>query len=168
VRGRRLAALGVASALAALLAGSGCGERGEPVAPPPGGEPVPAATPAGDCARRDPLRQAYFGDLHVHTARSMDAFTGETRTTPDEAYRFAKGEEVDRPPLDEEGRGARRVRLERPLDFAAVTDHAEYFGELERWRRRSATRGARPRATSRPSSPTSGRSRRSSPRSTAT
>ena len=106
-----------------MLAGSGCG------APDPPAPPAPAAAPV--CARRDPLRQVFFGDLHVHTARSMDAFTGETRTTPDEAYRFARGEEVGLPPLDADGRGTRRVRLERPLDFAAVTDHAEYFGELD-------------------------------------
>ncbi len=127
----RLAALGAALALVALLAGSGCGEQGEPAAAVPAGKLAPAPTPPVPCARRDPLRQVYFGDLHVHTARSMDAFTGETRTTPDEAYRFAKGGQIGLPPLDEEGRGTRLVRLERPLDFAAVTDHAEYFGEVE-------------------------------------
>ena len=75
------------------------------------------------CAEVDPNRSAFFGDLHVHTNRSFDAWTRGTRTTVDDAYRFARGEEI---PLA----GGRRARLERPLDFAAVTDHAEWLGEV--------------------------------------
>jgi len=75
------------------------------------------------CLDHDPLRNAYFGELHVHTSYSMDAFAFDTRTTPDDAYRFARGE-----PLElTDGRVA---RLERPLDFTAVTDHASGMGEL--------------------------------------
>ncbi len=51
------------------------------------------------------------------------------RTTPPDAYRFARGEAIQLPPLDEHGVGTTEVRLDRPLDFAAVTDHAEYLGE---------------------------------------
>lgn len=46
------------------------------------------------------------------------------RITPDGAYRYAFGEEVQLPPG-----GSRTVRIDRPLDFAAVTDHAEFLGE---------------------------------------
>jgi hypothetical protein len=50
--------------------------------------------------------------------------------TLDEAYAFARGEEVKLPPLDEFGEGTRSTRLERALDFVAITDHAENFGEV--------------------------------------
>jgi hypothetical protein len=100
----------------------------------------PGADPAQDpvsyselreaCADRDPLRRAYFGDLHVHTAFSFDAWTYDVRTTPAHAYRFARGETIHLPPLDANGDGTTAVRLDRPLDFAAVTDHAEYLGEV--------------------------------------
>jgi hypothetical protein len=72
----------------------------------------------------NPLRNAYFGDLHVHTRYSFDAFIFAVRATPDDAYRFAKGEAI-------EHAGGYQVRLASgPLDFLAVTDHAEYLGAL--------------------------------------
>lgn len=83
------------------------------------------------CADYNPLRNVYFGDLHVHTTFSFDANSYQVRTTPEEAYRFARGEPILLPPLDAEGRGTREIRLERPLDFVAVTDHAELLGEVE-------------------------------------
>jgi hypothetical protein len=95
----------------------------------PTGRAVPASDRPAACADRDPLRRSFFGDLHVHTARSFDAWVLDTRATPDDAYRFARGEPIGAPPLDAGGRGSRTLRLERPLDFAAVTDHAEWFGE---------------------------------------
>lgn len=74
--------------------------------------------------RQDPPpnseRNAYFGDLHLHTGYSTDAFLLMTRTTPDDSYRFAKGEEVEY--------FGKHVRRKAPLDFLAVTDHAEYLG----------------------------------------
>ncbi len=81
------------------------------------------------CAHRDPLRQAFFGDLHVHTGRSFDAWIRDLRTTPDDAYRFASGDPIGVTPLDAEGRSQRSIQLERPLDFAAVTDHSEWLAE---------------------------------------
>ena len=81
------------------------------------------------CADRDPLRRAFFGDLHVHTALSFDVWTYDVRTTPSDAYRFARGETIHLPPLDGDGKPTRPVTLSRPLDFAAVTDHVEYLGE---------------------------------------
>jgi hypothetical protein len=65
-------------------------------------------------------RQAYFGDLHLHTGNSFDAASAMTRTTPDEAYRFAKGEVIQY--------FGRDIQRKAPLDFLAVTDHSEYLG----------------------------------------
>jgi len=78
------------------------------------------------CADREPLRRPYFGDLHVHSQFSFDARIFGVSASPADAYRFAKGEEVA---LASDG-APRRGRLSRPLDFAAVTDHAEYFAEM--------------------------------------
>jgi len=82
------------------------------------------------CADAEPLRRPLFGDLHVHTRFSLDASTQGTRNGPREAYRFARGEPLGIQPYDAEGRAMRHYQLARPLDFAAVTDHAELFGEL--------------------------------------
>jgi hypothetical protein len=97
------------------------------------GCPLPTPTPIPDepCEQRNPLRNVYFGDLHVHTTYSFDAHFWYTHTTPADAYRFARGEPLALPPLDAHGNGTRMARLVRPLDFAAVTDHSEYLGEVE-------------------------------------
>jgi len=79
------------------------------------------------CAQRFPQKKAFFGDLHIHTAVSADAFPDGTRTFPDDVYRFAKGQAID-VPKGSDGR-RRTLQLRRPLDFAAVTDHAETYGE---------------------------------------
>lgn len=67
------------------------------------------------------LRNAYFGDLHVHTTYSFDAFCFGTLATPYDAYRYAKGEAIKHP-------GGFDVQLREPLDFYAVTDHAMFLG----------------------------------------
>jgi len=82
------------------------------------------------CEHYTALRQPFFGDLHVHTALSLDAATQNTRNRPADAYRFARGEEVGLQPYDRDGRPLRSAKLARPLDFAAVTDHAEFLGEV--------------------------------------
>ncbi len=82
------------------------------------------------CRDHEPLRRPFFGDLHVHTRYSHDAQTQGTRNGPRDAYRFARGESLGIQPYDEAGEAMRTIRLSRPLDFAAVTDHAELFGEL--------------------------------------
>ena len=81
------------------------------------------------CRHRDALRQPFFGDTHVHTALSFDAVGQGTRNRPRDAYRFARGDAVGVQPYDSEGKPLRTIRLRRPLDFAAVTDHAELLGE---------------------------------------
>lgn len=83
------------------------------------------------CSDFNKERNAYFGDTHVHTSYSFDAFTQDVRTTPDDAYGFAQGGEVLLPPLDENGVGTVSVKLDRGLDFVAVTDHSEFFGEIQ-------------------------------------
>ncbi|MEP5568165.1 MAG: DUF3604 domain-containing protein [Halioglobus sp.] len=70
----------------------------------------------------NPERNLYYGETHMHTAYSLDAFIGGTHQTPDDAYRAAKGEAVVVNGLPHQ--------IRRPLDFAAVTDHAEYIGEM--------------------------------------
>ncbi len=81
------------------------------------------------CNSYDPWRRPFFGDLHVHTAFSQDASSQGTRNTPYDAYRFARGETLGLQPYDDSGRPLRSLKLSRPLDFAAVTDHAEMLGE---------------------------------------
>jgi hypothetical protein len=76
------------------------------------------------CTNRNPWRNAYFGDLHVHTGLSLDAYQQNVRTRPDDAYAFARGREIQF--------HATTARIDRPLDFAAVTEHAEFLGELGR------------------------------------
>ena len=94
--------------------------------------PLLAALPAlaQPCGEPLPQRQAFFGDTHVHTSYSQDANwrMGNSRSTPDDAYRFARGEHLALPPFDEAGHSVRHAQLERPLDFAVVTDHAEDIG----------------------------------------
>ena len=70
-------------------------------------------------------RQAFFGELHVHTMNSPDAFMLNVRTTPDDAYRFAQGEAI--PHIS-----GVTIQLRAPLDFVAITDHSEYMGILPR------------------------------------
>ena len=85
---------------------------------------------AEPCADAQPNRRAYFGDTHIHTSWSLDASTRMgTRTTPDDAYRFAyaRSGALALQPYDAQGKPLRSLRPSRPLDFAAVTDHAESF-----------------------------------------
>jgi len=100
--------------------------------PPDVVEPAPdAGSPAHACDAFEPLRTLHWGDLHVHTAYSFDAWLHDVRVDPDAAYRFAQGEPVALPPLDARGNPTQIVQLDRPLDFAAVTDHSEFLGEVE-------------------------------------
>jgi hypothetical protein len=68
------------------------------------------------------LRNAYFGDTHLHTGLSFDAYILRTNTRPNDSYAYAKGQPVNYLGKTEQ----RKV----PLDFLAVTDHAEYLGAL--------------------------------------
>lgn len=80
-----------------------------------------AASERAPCADQRPQRQPLFGGLHVHTGYSTDAYAFDTRVTPAEAYRYARGGSVLLPPLNADGVGTRVLRNERPLDFMALT-----------------------------------------------
>ena len=69
----------------------------------------------------NPQRNAYFGDLHVHTTYSFDAYSFGTLATPYDAYRFALGEAIKHP-------AGFDMQLNEPLDFYGVTDHAMFMG----------------------------------------
>lgn len=77
------------------------------------------------CLDYKPSKNIFWGDLHVHTAHSLDASLQGIVTDHQEAYDFAKGLSVA---LGEE---KLPVQLSRPLDFVAITDHAEFLGETE-------------------------------------
>lgn len=66
-------------------------------------------------------KNVYFGDTHLHTSYSTDAGLFANTIGPDEAYRFAKGQEVT-------SSTGIKTRLLRPLDFLVVSDHAENLG----------------------------------------
>jgi hypothetical protein len=81
------------------------------------------ALPASERSRPlpNPDRNAYFGDLHVHTTLSFDASAFGTTASPADAYRYAQGEAIKHP-------GGLEVQLAQPLDFYAVTDHGVLLG----------------------------------------
>jgi hypothetical protein len=80
------------------------------------------AVAGADAQQANPLRNVYFGDLHVHSGDSFDSASVGITMQPEEAYRFARGEAVDYM--------GRTVRRRATLDFLAVTDHSEYMGVL--------------------------------------
>ena len=79
-----------------------------------------AASAAGEAERR-----AFFGETHVHTSWSLDAFAiGNTLTTPADAYKYFQGEPIKHPLGFD-------VKIDTPLDWAGVTDHSEYAGVVQ-------------------------------------
>lgn len=72
-------------------------------------------------------KSVYWGDTHLHTRNSADAYSlGNMNLTPADAFRFAQGQELI-------AHNGMRVQLRRPLDFLVVSDHAEYLGGYYRF-----------------------------------
>lgn len=116
---RRRAMGGIALCLSILLGASACGGSGPTEAPTAATSEV---NPASNVAS-NPDRNAYFGDLHVHTELSFDAYLFGTRRTPNDAYEFAKGSAI-------EHASGFSMQMKKPLDFLGVTDHGFYMGMM--------------------------------------
>ncbi len=81
----------------------------------------PAAAPA-PAPQPNPERNAYFGETHLHTSWSVDAWVmGNRITGPADAYKYAQGETIKHPMGFD-------IKIDTPLDFMGVTDHSEYVG----------------------------------------
>ena len=92
--------------------------------PVPPAESLEGAFPAqkhySPWAGRNFPTQVFWGDTHLHTGMSMDAGAFGARLSPDDAYRFARGEELT-------SSTGLQVKLSRPLDFIVISDHAEMY-----------------------------------------
>jgi hypothetical protein len=80
--------------------------------------------PGRDSGQPNPLKNVYFGEQHLHTVNSPDAFAFGTRNTPDDAYRFCKGEAIKKSTTGE------MIQKATPYDWCAITDHSEYLGMM--------------------------------------
>jgi hypothetical protein len=107
--------------LAAVLLGA-CSKFDDPSLQP-AFDPALAVAPQPKAAVEfDANRNLFFGDLHIHTSLSTDAYVFGVRSLPEDVYTFARGGTI------EHGAGY-PIRIARQLDFVAVTDHAEYMGQ---------------------------------------
>jgi hypothetical protein len=116
-----------AAAAALLVLGvlvGGCSRETPAPATPATGAAADATASAAEPKRPDPNpdRNAYFGDVHVHTGWSFDALTNGSRTTPADAYAWAQGREITN-----SGFGG-KIQIQTPLDFYMVAEHAEFMG----------------------------------------
>ncbi len=114
-------------ALAVLAAIAGCSRSEEqktaaPAVDAVASSPAPTVEQLEAAVAENPLKDAYFGETHVHTSFSLDAYIGGARITPDEAYRFGQGGDVVV--------NGQKHNIGRPLDWVAVSDHAEFIGEM--------------------------------------
>ena len=79
---------------------------------------------AADRPAPNPMRNAYFGAVHIHTGYSFDALTNGTITTPSNAYEWAQGKPIPASKFEPD----KMMKIVTPLDFYAVSDHAEFMG----------------------------------------
>ncbi|MGB5810428.1 MAG: DUF3604 domain-containing protein [Polyangiales bacterium] len=135
-------AVGASLFLVCVVASIGCDDTSNPAECDDGSlSPCPPAPNCPDpdnpacevepdpCPDFNPLRNRYVGELHAHTAYSFDSILAGVTANPRDMYRFAQGESIALPPFVP-GPAQRTTQIRRPLDFAAATDHAEYFGEF--------------------------------------
>ena len=88
------------------------------------GAGILSLSPMPGFAQGNPLRDVYFGETHLHTSWSFDAYIfGNHLTGPAEAYQYAKGETIKHP-LGYD------IKIDTPLDWMGVTDHSEYVGTV--------------------------------------
>jgi len=80
--------------------------------------------PGRDASGPNPQNNVYFGEQHLHTVNSPDAFAFGTRNTPDDAYNFCKGKAIKKSTTGE------MIQKATPYDWCAVTDHSEYLGMM--------------------------------------
>ena len=120
----RLSAIGLALSISTCLACQTLAQE-----PLPSAEGLVGAYPAqrhySPYAGRNFPTRVFWGDTHVHTSFSMDAGAFGARLTPEDAYRFGRGEEVT-------SSTGQRVKLSRPLDFLVVADHSDNMGFFPR------------------------------------
>jgi len=113
------------AALALLLSTATVALAQDPAGLPAPHEEVESAFPVVDnfspYAGRNFPTEVYWGDTHLHTGMSMDAGAFGARLLPEDAYRFARGEELT-------SSTGQPVRLDRPLDFLVVADHSDNMG----------------------------------------
>ncbi|NCF51402.1 DUF3604 domain-containing protein [Gammaproteobacteria bacterium] len=110
---------------AVALALAACGESGqEPqIADAVPAAVEPAAAVSTGTVEANTLNNLYWGDTHLHTSYSPDAYLMQNRSAdPDTAYRYAKGYPVVHP------YHKARIQIGTPLDFLVVSDHAEFMG----------------------------------------
>lgn len=116
--------------LPSIITVTGCGPVTPEIDPVTQFVPVldePVRTCTGSASY--PNRRAFFGDTHVHTRYSADGYMQGVLATPSDAYDFAKGLTIGLPPYDLNGDPLRTASIDRPLDFAMVSDHAEHMGD---------------------------------------
>jgi hypothetical protein len=127
---QRIAALFAASVLIAL---AGCSKEAAAPSETPGASSKPAAAPAAPAARAAAVEaaaypnHAYWGDEHVHSGWSGDAGLAGTTLSPEDAVRFARGDEVT-------SNTGQKAKLAEPLDWVAVTEHSDGMGTINELR----------------------------------
>jgi len=111
--------------LVSAAALAACEQPKAPPPPPPAAPaaaPAPAEPPPEQRVEGNPDRNAYFGEEHIHTSWSVDAWLmGNRLTGPDDALKYAQGQTIKHPMGYD-------IKIETPMDFMGVTDHSEYVG----------------------------------------
>ena len=115
---KRIVAVLSAMFLCAVVTLTSCNKSTAPQQAQQGG----GAAPAEERVEKNPDRNAYFGEEHIHTSWSLDAWVmGNRITSPDDALKYAQGQTIKHP-LGYD------IHIETPMDFMGVTDHSEYVG----------------------------------------